>query len=44
MGFDRRMAKIALRKHKGNVESAVEELTAFGGIIEDDICKYSILF
>lgn len=34
MGFDQHMAKIALKKHKGDIENAVEELVMSGGIIE----------
>lgn len=36
MGFDHRMAKIALKKHRGNIESAIEELVASGGIVEGE--------
>ncbi|GLV37083.1 uncharacterized protein CBL_02086 [Carabus blaptoides fortunei] len=35
-GFDFRMAKLALKKHKGDVMAAVEELIATGGIIEGE--------
>lgn len=36
VGFDPRMAKIALKRHQGDVEKAVEELVACGGIIDGE--------
>lgn len=38
VGFDPRMAKIALQHHRGDVEKAVEELVACGGIIDGEHC------
>lgn len=38
IGFDQRMAKIALQRHQGNVENAVEQLVKCGGIIEGEHC------
>lgn len=38
IGFDPRMAKIALQHHQGNVEKAVEELVKCGGVIEGEPC------
>jgi hypothetical protein len=38
MGFDPRMAKIALQRHQGNVEKAVEELVICGGVIDGERC------
>jgi hypothetical protein len=32
------MAKIALQHHRGDVEKAVEELVACGGIIDGEHC------
>ncbi|XP_066999509.1 NEDD8 ultimate buster 1 isoform X2 [Anabrus simplex] len=36
VGFDPRMAKVALKKHHGNVEKAIEELVACGGVIDGE--------
>ncbi|GFG28527.1 hypothetical protein Cfor_03640 [Coptotermes formosanus] len=38
IGFDPRMAKLALQRHQGNVEKAVEELVICGGVIESERC------
>ncbi|KAJ4443419.1 hypothetical protein ANN_05087 [Periplaneta americana] len=38
IGFDPRMAKIALQRHKGDVSKAVEELVACGGVIDGERC------
>lgn len=37
VGFDQQMAKAALKKHFGDVERAVEDLVANGGIV-DGVC------
>lgn len=34
-GFDPNMAKLALRKHDGDIMKAAEELLASGGFVED---------
>lgn len=36
VGFDPRMAKIALQRHEGDVEKAVNELVMCGGIVDGD--------
>lgn len=36
VGFDPRMAKIALKKHNGVIEKAIEELVLTGGVIEGE--------
>jgi hypothetical protein len=38
IGFDPRMAKLALQHHQGNVEKVVEELVICGGVIESERC------
>ncbi|PNF44038.1 hypothetical protein B7P43_G16238 [Cryptotermes secundus] len=38
VGFDPRMAKIALQHHGGDVEKAVDELVMCGGIIDGEHC------
>lgn len=38
IGFDPRMAKIALQRHQGNVEKAVEELVKCEGVIDGEHC------
>jgi hypothetical protein len=38
VGFDPRMAKIALQHHQGDVEKAVDELVMCGGIIDGEHC------
>lgn len=38
IGFDPRMVKIALQRHQGNVEKAVEELVKCGGVIDGEHC------
>jgi hypothetical protein len=38
IGFDPRMAKIALQHHQGNVDKAVEELVKCGGFIDGEHC------
>ncbi|PSN45549.1 hypothetical protein C0J52_05786 [Blattella germanica] len=38
VGFDPRMAKLALKRHRGDVAKAVEELIANGGIIDGERC------
>jgi hypothetical protein len=38
VGFDPRMAKIALQHHQGNVDKAVEELVSCGGIVDGEHC------
>lgn len=46
VGFDPRMAKIALQRHEGDVEKAVDELVMCGGIIDGEHCtdsKYCFL-
>jgi hypothetical protein len=40
------MAKIALQRHRGDVEKAVDELVVCGGIIDGEYCtdgKYCFL-
>lgn len=44
IGFDPRMAKIALRHHRGDVEKAVEELVACGGVIDGECCTDGRLY
>ncbi|KDR09755.1 NEDD8 ultimate buster 1 [Zootermopsis nevadensis] len=39
VGFDPRMAKIALQHHCGDVQKAVEELVTRGGIIDGEHCS-----
>lgn len=36
-GFDMRMAKLALKKHEGDIMKAAEDLLNNGGVIEGDI-------
>lgn len=36
IGFDPRMAKIALQRHQGDVEKAVEELVKCEGVIDGE--------
>jgi hypothetical protein len=46
IGFDPRMAKIALQRHQGDVEKEVDELVMCDGIIDGEHCtdgKYSFL-
>jgi hypothetical protein len=38
IGFDPRVAKIALQHHQVNVEMAVEELVKCGGVIDGEHC------
>lgn len=38
IGFEPRMAKIALQHHQGDVEKAVDELLVCGGIIDGEHC------
>jgi len=38
VGFDPRMAKIALQRHQGDVEKAVEELVKSEGVIDGEHC------
>jgi hypothetical protein len=38
------MAKIALRHHRGDVEKAVEELVACGGVIDGECCTDGRLY